>query len=83
MFLWRERLSSLLIRGCEIDVVANTTDEYNIDSAIQTFQFAAKHDPAFLLQEMMAFGGSKMIPLSITMMYSCAPDSFLNICARY
>lgn len=75
---WRDRLSSLLTRGCEVDAITHTTDEYNVESAIEHFKFAAENDPDFLLQETMAMSGSTMVPLSVAILFSCAPDEFLN-----
>ena len=77
-FTWRDRLSSLLMRGCEIDAITHTTDDDNVESAIQLFQFSAEKDPTFLLKETMAMSGSIMAPLSIAMLYACAPDEFLK-----
>jgi len=77
-FSWRDRLSSLLMRGCEIDAITHTTDDNNAESAIQLFQFSAEKDPTFLLKETMAMSGSRMAPLSIAMLYACAPDEFLK-----
>lgn len=79
---WRDKLSSLLIRGCEVDVITHTTDESNVDSAIEHFKFAAENDPIFLLRETMAMTWSTMTPLSIAMLFSCAPDAFLNNAAN-
>ena len=75
---WRDRLKSLLSRGCEVDAITHTTDEDNVESAIKHFIFAAENDPDFLLRETMAMGGSTMTPLSIAILLSCAPDDFLN-----
>lgn len=77
-FSWRDRLVSLLMRGCEVDAITHTTDEYNVESAITLFKFSAEKDPIFLLQETMAMSGSRMAPLSIAMLYACAPDAFLT-----
>jgi hypothetical protein len=77
-YSWRDRLSSLLTRGCEVDAITHTTDEYNVESAIEHFKFAAENDPDFLLRETMAMSGSTMVPLSIAILFSCAPDAFLN-----
>lgn len=77
-YSWRDRLSSLLTRGCEVDAITHTTDECNVESAIEHFKFAAEKDPDFLLQETMAMSGSTMTPLSIAILFARAPDTFLN-----
>jgi len=77
-FSWRDRLSSLLMRGCEIDAITHTTDENNVESAITLFKFSAEKDPMFMLRETMAMSGSKMALLSIAILYSRASEEFLT-----
>ena len=75
---WRDRLSSLLMRGCEVDAVTRLNDDDNVESAIKLFQFSAERDPNFLLEETMAISSSKMALLSIAILFACAPDRFLH-----
>ena len=77
-FTWRDKVSSLLTRGCEVDVITHTTDEFNAESAIKHFKHAAEKDPTFLLRETMALSWSDMTSLSIAMLFACASDEFLN-----
>lgn len=75
---WKHKIINLLMRGQEVDADIHAVHDDDITSAISLFKSAAETNPQFLLTESLGMRHSDMVTLSVAILLSCAPDSFLQ-----